>query len=72
MPLGPMPAVRAGDSVVATGMVAQAPVGPKLLGRIINALGQPLDEFGPSSKRAPIRCIVARLTRWRAQISQSH
>jgi flagellum-specific ATP synthase len=47
MPLGPMPAVRAGDCVVATGEVAQAPVGPKLLGRIINALGQPLDELGP-------------------------
>ncbi len=47
MPLGPMPAVRAGDCVVATGTVAQAPVGPKLLGRIINALGQPLDDLGP-------------------------
>ncbi len=46
MPLGPMPAVRAGDTVVATGKVAEAPVGPKLLGRVINALGEPLDELG--------------------------
>jgi flagellum-specific ATP synthase len=46
MPLGPMPAVRAGDTVVATGKVAEAPVGPQLLGRIINALGEPLDELG--------------------------
>ena len=43
MPLGQMPAVRAGDCVAATGTSAQAPVGPKLLGRIINALGQPLE-----------------------------
>jgi flagellum-specific ATP synthase len=46
MPLGPMPAVRAGDTVIATGKVAEAPVGPQLLGRIINALGEPLDELG--------------------------
>jgi flagellum-specific ATP synthase len=47
MPLGPMPPVRAGDTVVATGHVAEAPVGRKLLGRIINALGEPLDAHGP-------------------------
>jgi FliI/YscN family ATPase len=47
MPLGQMPGVRAGDCVVATGKMAQAPVGPKLLGRIINALGEPLDDLGP-------------------------
>lgn len=47
MPLGQMPAVRAGDCVVATETLAQAPVGPKLLGRVINALGQALDELGP-------------------------
>ena len=47
MPLGQMPAVRPGDCVVATGKTAQVPVGPKLLGRVINALGQPLDDLGP-------------------------
>lgn len=47
MPLGPMPPVRSGDTVIATGKVASAPVGAQLLGRIINALGEPLDEFGP-------------------------
>jgi flagellum-specific ATP synthase len=47
MPLGPMPSVRAGDFVVAAGRAAEAPVGEALLGRIINALGQPLDERGP-------------------------
>jgi FliI/YscN family ATPase len=47
MPLGQMPGVRAGDCVVATGKMAQAPVGPKLLGRIVNSLGEPLDDLGP-------------------------
>ena len=47
MPLGPMPSVRAGDLVVAAGAAAEAPVGPTLLGRIVNALGQPLDGGGP-------------------------
>src|SRR5437868_321450 len=42
MPLGPMPSVRAGDLVVAAGAAAEAPVGSPLLGRIVNALGQPL------------------------------
>ncbi len=46
-PLGPMPAVRAGDCVIATGRAAEVPVGRKLLGRIIDALGQPLDGLGP-------------------------
>ena len=46
MPLGPMPSVRAGDLVVAAGAAAQTPVGPALLGRVINALGQPLDDRG--------------------------
>lgn len=52
MPLGPMPPVRAGDTVIATGRVAEAPVGPKMLGRIINALGQPLDDLGPLDQEA--------------------
>jgi flagellum-specific ATP synthase len=47
MPLGQMPAVRAGDTVVASGASAQAPVGIKLLGRVINSLGAPLDDKGP-------------------------
>ncbi|MDX2029418.1 MAG: FliI/YscN family ATPase [Blastocatellia bacterium] len=52
MPLGPMPAVRAGDCVVATGKSARVPVGPNLLGRIINALGEPLDGLGPIDHEA--------------------
>lgn len=47
MPLGRMPAVRAGDTVIAAGARAEVPVGAGLLGRVIDALGNPLDDLGP-------------------------
>jgi flagellum-specific ATP synthase len=46
MPLGRMPAVRAGDTVVAAGARTEVPVGSHLLGRVIDALGRPLDDLG--------------------------
>jgi flagellum-specific ATP synthase len=47
MPLGRMPSVRAGDTVVAAGSRAEVGVGGNLLGRVINAMGNPLDDLGP-------------------------
>jgi flagellum-specific ATP synthase len=47
MPLGRMPAVRVADTVVAAGAKAEMPVGPGLLGRVVDALGRPLDGLGP-------------------------
>ncbi len=46
MPLGQMPAVRAGDVVTASGTRAEITVGHHLLGRVIDALGRPLDDAG--------------------------
>ncbi len=40
-------AVEAGDMVRGTGDVVRVPVGPALLGRIVDPLGRPLDEKGP-------------------------
>jgi F-type H+-transporting ATPase subunit alpha len=45
--LGPDEGVRAGDSVLSTGRVIEVPVGKALLGRVVNALGQPVDGKGP-------------------------
>ncbi|MCC8998841.1 MAG: alternate F1F0 ATPase, F1 subunit alpha [Candidatus Contendobacter sp.] len=47
--------LKAGDPVERTGRVVDAPVGPELLGRVVNALGEPLDEAGPltTSARLP-------------------
>ncbi len=46
MPLGQMPSVRSGDTVIAAGVSSEIGVGHELLGRTINALGQPLDQLG--------------------------
>lgn len=39
--------LKAGDRATPTGKILQVPVGPELLGRVINPLGQPLDQKGP-------------------------
>jgi F-type H+/Na+-transporting ATPase subunit alpha len=41
--------VEAGDNVRGTGDVVRAPVGPELLGRVVDPLGRPLDGKGPIS-----------------------
>ncbi|CAN5363052.1 flagellar protein export ATPase FliI [soil metagenome] len=46
MPLGQMPPVRVGDSIVAAGESSKVGVGYELLGRTIDALGRPLDGLG--------------------------
>ncbi|MEW6027122.1 MAG: F0F1 ATP synthase subunit alpha [Planctomycetota bacterium] len=45
--LGDDTKIKEGDEVRTTGRIAQVPVGPALIGRVVNALGQPLDNKGP-------------------------
>ncbi len=45
--LGADDKIKEGDSVKLTGRVAEVPVGDALLGRVVNALGQPIDQKGP-------------------------
>ena len=45
--LGDSRAVNEGDVVKTTGRVVEVPVGDALTGRVVNALGQPIDEKGP-------------------------
>ncbi len=45
--LGEATAVKEGDEVKRTGRIADVPVGPGLAGRVVNALGQPIDGKGP-------------------------
>ncbi len=47
MPLGPTTGVRAGDQVVLVRQHQSAGVGPSLLGRVLNGLGEPIDGRGP-------------------------
>jgi F-type H+-transporting ATPase subunit beta len=39
--------LKRGDKVTNTGSAIQVPVGPETLGRIINVIGEPIDERGP-------------------------
>ncbi|MDD3905030.1 MAG: F0F1 ATP synthase subunit alpha [Candidatus Omnitrophica bacterium] len=54
--LGSEKAIREGDTVKRTGKIVQVPVGSALLGRVVNALGEPIDGKGPvaTNKHRPI------------------
>src|SRR5690554_5700651 len=45
--MGPYSEIREGDQVKRTGRIMEVPVGEALLGRVVNALGQPIDGKGP-------------------------
>jgi F-type H+-transporting ATPase subunit alpha len=54
--LGDDTKIREGDTVKTTGRIISVPVGEGLLGRVVNALGQPVDDKGPikETKFSPI------------------
>jgi F-type H+/Na+-transporting ATPase subunit alpha len=58
--MGEYTEIEEGDEVRATGNVASVPVGDALVGRVVNALGQPIDGKGPIStdKTRPIERIA--------------
>jgi F-type H+-transporting ATPase subunit alpha len=58
--LGEYQEIEEGDEVRATGQIASVPVGDALIGRVVNALGQPIDGKGPilTNKRRPIEVIA--------------
>ena len=45
--LGDSSSISEGDTVKTTGRVVEVPVGDAMLGRVVNALGQPIDGKGP-------------------------
>ena len=47
MPLGPTTGIATGDEVVPARTAPRVPAGPGLLGRVVDALGRPLDGAGP-------------------------
>lgn len=54
--LGPFTSIKEGDQVKRTGRIVEVPVGEAMLGRVVNALGQPIDGKGEinTSKFRPI------------------
>ena len=45
--LGAASLIKEGAEVRRTGRIVDVPVGPALLGRVVNALGEPIDGLGP-------------------------
>src|SRR4051795_7922980 len=58
--LGEFTEIKEGDIVKRTGRIISVPVGEELLGRVVNALGQPIDGKGPiaSKQFSPIERIA--------------
>ena len=58
--LGESTAIKEGDTVKRTGRLVSVPVGEAMLGRVVNALGQPVDGKGPiaTTETAPIEKIA--------------
>ena len=58
--LGDYTDIKEGDEVRTTGLVASVPVGEELIGRVVNPLGDPIDERGPlaTSQRLPVERIA--------------
>src|SRR5215467_7298516 len=50
--LGEYQHITEGDTVKCTGRILEVPVGPELLGRVVNALGAPIDGRGPVNAKA--------------------
>ena len=69
--LGEYEHLSEGDTVKCTGRILEVPVGPGLIGRVVNALGQPIDGKGPvASKETDVIEKVAPGVIWRKSVSQ--
>ena len=58
--LGAYEHISEGDTVKCTGRILEVPIGPELCGRVVNALGQPIDGKGPvnTTLTSPIEKIA--------------
>ncbi len=58
--MGDNPDIKEGDPVKRTGKIVEVPVGDALIGRVVNALGQPIDGKGPidTDKERPVERVA--------------
>ena len=69
--LGEYEHISEGDTVKTTGRILEVPVGPELLGRVVNSLGQPIDGKGPINAKLTDKIEkVAPGVIWRKSVSQ--
>ncbi len=63
--------ITEGNPVKCTGRILEVPVGPELIGRVVNALGQPIDGQGPIPAKMTDKIEkVAPGVIWRRSVSQ--
>ncbi len=69
--LGDYKNIREGDVAKTTGRILEVPTGPELLGRVLNALGEPIDGKGPlnATSSAPVEKVAPGVI-WRKSVSQ--
>ena len=69
--LGEYGHITEGDTVKCTGRILEVPVGPELIGRVVNALGQPIDGKGPINAKLtdPVEKIAPGVI-WRKSVSE--
>src|SRR6266542_4484194 len=69
--LGAYEHITEGDTVKCTGRILSVPVGPELIGRVVDSLGMPLDGKGPvNAKESDVIEKVAPGVIWRKKVSQ--
>jgi F-type H+-transporting ATPase subunit alpha len=69
--LGEYEHISEGDTVKCTGRILEVPIGPELLGRVVNSLGQPID--GKGAVNANERDVIEKVAPgviWRKSVSQ--
>ncbi|MBK6637402.1 MAG: F0F1 ATP synthase subunit alpha [Rhodocyclaceae bacterium] len=63
--------ISEGDTVKCTGRILEVPIGPELVGRVVNALGEPIDGKGPINAKLTDKIEkVAPGVIWRKSVSQ--
>jgi len=69
--LGEYGHISEGDTVKCTNRILEVPIGPELIGRVVNALGEPIDGKGPiGNKQTDVIEKVAPGVIWRKSVSQ--
>jgi F-type H+-transporting ATPase subunit alpha len=69
--LGDYKSIKEGDTVKTTGRILEVPIGPELLGRVVDALGHPIDGKGPlkTTRTAPLERVAPGVI-YRKSVSQ--
>ena len=69
--LGEYEHISEGDTVKTTGRILEVPIGPELLGRVVDSLGQPIDGKGPVGAKLTDKIEkVAPGVIWRKSVSE--